>query len=209
MSSQPHACSTRTVVIVDPVVDDYNALVASRRADNSRFFFFDTGEAAVRLSAPANAVWLINVDLPDMPGPDLTRLLRGRTDRPTVCLIGDQYDFEDELAARCCGAALYLCKPLSPQWFLHLGDITSTRDGQRFDLEPRPPTRCRDSPALQASEPTAQTLKLYATHTPLRRRQGEDQDEHHERIFFRPAQRRVAADDGDLRRHTDPRIDRS
>ena len=105
------------VVVADKNLDDYGPLVVELSERGVRVGLFSTGEAALR-AANGNAatLWVVNVNLPDMTGVSLLKLVRRRLPRSTVFLVGDKYSADDELAARAGGASAYVCKPPSAAW---------------------------------------------------------------------------------------------
>jgi CheY-like chemotaxis protein len=104
------------VLIVDSRPEDYVRLAASVAGDRFVFQFAATGQDALRLrSTSANSLWLVNAELSDMSGFELQELLQTRRGT-TVCVVSDAYRLEDELRSRCCGAAMYACKPPLAHW---------------------------------------------------------------------------------------------
>jgi DNA-binding response OmpR family regulator len=105
------------VVVADTQLEDYGPLVVELSDRGVRVGLFSTGEEAQR-AAGGNAatVWLVNLQLPDMSGIGLLKLVRRRLPRASVILVGDEYSADDELAARTAGATAYVCKPPSAAW---------------------------------------------------------------------------------------------
>ena len=110
-------CQVDYVVVADTKLEDYGPLVVELSERGVRVGLFSTGEEALR-AAGGNAatVWLVNVNLPDMSGVGLLKLVRRRLPRASVILVGDEYSAYDELAARTAGASAYVCKPPSSAW---------------------------------------------------------------------------------------------
>jgi DNA-binding response OmpR family regulator len=105
------------VVVADKKLDDYGPLVVELSERGVRVGLFSTGEEALRAaSGNAATLWVVNVNLPDMTGVSLLKLVRRRLPRSTVFLVGDEYSAEDELTARAGGASAYVCKPPSAAW---------------------------------------------------------------------------------------------
>ncbi len=105
------------IVVVDEHPGDYAELIDQLHDTGFRFRLVATGREALRL-LPRNsaALWLVNVQLPDMSGFELFQSLHNRSEKTTVFLIGDRYAIEDELRSRAAGAALYACKPPCAAW---------------------------------------------------------------------------------------------
>lgn len=102
----------KKVYIVDANSDGYERLAddASRR----EVVFFRSAREALRTQADCEpAMWVINLDLPDMSGADLRSMLRSRGSRSPLALVSDQYSVEDEMTARAAGAEMYFAKPLA------------------------------------------------------------------------------------------------
>jgi DNA-binding response OmpR family regulator len=105
------------LVIVDAKLKDYEPLVAALDDDALRVHQFSTGDDALRAAHVQSApLWVVNVRLPDMSGIGLLKLIRRRSQRSLVFLVGDVYSAGDELAARTAGATAYVCKPPSMTW---------------------------------------------------------------------------------------------
>jgi DNA-binding response OmpR family regulator len=105
------------VFVVDANAGDYQELASTLAEDGYHLEVCDSGRAALRLD-PGNApeLWVVNMNLPDMSGPNLLSMLRWRYPGVPICLVSDDYRAEDEISARCSGAELYLCKPLESEW---------------------------------------------------------------------------------------------
>jgi DNA-binding response OmpR family regulator len=107
----------RVVYIVGRGQEDYLELIADHTRAHTHFRYVDSGGAALRISPNKQAdVWLIDVRLPDMTGFDLCETLKGRFHASRYILVADQYDEQEELRARSCGATMYLCKPPQSWW---------------------------------------------------------------------------------------------
>ena len=105
------------VFVVDANVNDYRNLVESMTDGGYRMEVCPSGRAALRKD-PTNPpeLWVVNMNLPDMSGPDLLSMLRWRYPGVPICLVSDDYRVEDEISARCSGAEIYLCKPIESDW---------------------------------------------------------------------------------------------
>lgn len=119
------------LVVVDASIDDYAALFSDERLQELPCRHFATGEEALQRMDPWLAtLWMVNMRLPDMSGIGFLNLVRYRSRRCPVFLIGDQYAPEDELDARSAGASAYLCKPANASW-LHLCRSAVSRSALR------------------------------------------------------------------------------
>jgi DNA-binding NtrC family response regulator len=106
-----------TVYVVDNRPSDYRHLVQANQDSRQSFAFLSDARSALRVNPSSNrAVWIINLDLPDMSGTDLYSMLRLRFPASPVFLVGDEYRAEQERAARMSGASLYFCKPIQQEW---------------------------------------------------------------------------------------------
>lgn len=112
-------------VVVDPEPADFADLLRAHALLRPEAFWciFTSGRAALRHLPRCvgglqthRRLYLVNVNLPDMSGLDLARMLPDHAGRGTVVLVGDVYREEEELAARQCGVPLYLCKPVGSAW---------------------------------------------------------------------------------------------
>ena len=109
--------STTDVFVVDPQPVDYQPLATAMAADGFVFQFATSGNEALRFSPAGSArVWLVNIELPDMTGFDLCRLVHGRRAGAVLYLVGNRYRLEDELQCRAAGKTLYVCKPPQADW---------------------------------------------------------------------------------------------
>ena len=115
MSSAVHHVAG--IYVVDPRFSDYEMLFADIGISRSQIKCFASGEEALQASGqPAGLPWFINVQLRDMPGIALLKLVRSRLPGCAIFLIGDEYSLDDELTARSAGATAYLCKPPNIAW---------------------------------------------------------------------------------------------
>ncbi len=105
------------VFVVDKNVGDYLSLTDAFCHDGVGVEVFSTARAALRHD-PSNPpdLWVVNMNLPDISGPDLLSMLRSRYPGVPVYLVSDEYRVEEEICARCSGAEMYFCKPLQESW---------------------------------------------------------------------------------------------
>jgi DNA-binding response OmpR family regulator len=105
------------VFVVDARVADYGELIEAFGADGVGVELFASGRAALRHDPhdPPD-LWVINMHLPDLDGPDLLSMLRNRYPGVPLYLVSDDYNVEEEISARCSGAEMYFCKPLQESW---------------------------------------------------------------------------------------------
>lgn len=101
------------VFVVDGCPSDYRRLVHETDTLMAHVEFFRTGQEALQSAKTRNAaLWIINLQLPDMSGIDLQTMLRARGCKSPVILSGDEYRVNDEMTARSQGAAMYCPKPV-------------------------------------------------------------------------------------------------
>lgn len=99
------------VFVVDADSDGYEPLTDF--PSHQDVVFFRSGREALRTSPDDGpAMWVINVDLPDMRGIELRSMLQSRGNQSPLALISNEYSVEDEIAARSAGAEMYFAKPL-------------------------------------------------------------------------------------------------
>lgn len=111
------AASPGRVVIVDPRLDDYRDLVEPARRHLLRLTLTTTGSSALRLVPSfADAVWLLNPQLPDMNGLDLLEMLHSLQRSLKAVVIDNRYDAQRERRALELRAVQYVCKPLHLSW---------------------------------------------------------------------------------------------
>lgn len=107
-----------SICVVDARPADYDAIVARAEREDAEVSFASSAREALRLRPANPEMWVVNCDLPDLSGLELLDMLRSRFPDTPVCMISDEYRPEDEIASRCRGASMYLCKPLVPDWLL-------------------------------------------------------------------------------------------
>ena len=114
------------VYVVDSNPADYQHLVQDAQDNDRTFAFFGDARSALRVNpSTSRATWIINVDLPDMSGVDLYKMLRSRFPQSPVFLVGDEYHAEEERSARMSGATLYFCKPVQQEWLAETSALAS------------------------------------------------------------------------------------
>jgi len=118
MATQINAAASQSrLVIVDPLLDDYRDLVGPARQHLLRLTLTTTGSNALRLVPSfADAVWLLNPQLPDMDGLDLLEMLHSLQSSLNAVVIDNQYDHRREKRALELRAVQYVCKPLNLSW---------------------------------------------------------------------------------------------
>ncbi len=103
----------KRVYVVDAQSSDYAEMEQSCTRTGLNVTYFRSGRDALRSNPDESPeLWLVNMELPDMPGCTLHDMLRTRGCRVPIALIGDVYREEDERNARIAGASVYLAKPL-------------------------------------------------------------------------------------------------
>lgn len=98
-------------MVIDARPHDYRDLPLLAAERGLHVHFLTTGSAALQFM-PRSLVdlWMVNTQLPDMPGLDIVQLLRERQVAGNICSVADQYHPGEEQAACCHGADLYVCK---------------------------------------------------------------------------------------------------
>lgn len=110
------------IVVIDARPHDYCDLPRLSAERGLHVHFLTTGNAAVQfMPRTFAALWMINMQLPDIPGLDVVELLRERRVEGSICSVADKYDAHEEQAACCRGADLYVCKDANHS--LELSDI--------------------------------------------------------------------------------------
>jgi len=137
--SHPDSKAEPLLVIVDPQRACYRSLLSELPGLAGRVCFCRSGNDALQVARQSSeAVWLIAMDLPDLPGGKLVEAL-GRLGRPfRAALVAEQYDPQAELAAVQTGRAFFACKPLSAAWLGALvrgADLVSPAEGRRDRCE--------------------------------------------------------------------------
>ena len=129
-------CCVDDLIVVDALLKDYEALFSDEQFQVLSWRHFATGEAAIRSAdLSLDALWLVNMRLPDMEGVGLLGLIRDRSHRCPVFLVSDVYSPTDEVAARVAGASAYLWKPADANW-LRLCRHTMDRVAVRKGMQP-------------------------------------------------------------------------
>ena len=104
----------KKVYVVDADIDGYETLATY--PSHQDVVFFRSGREALRTNPEDGpAMWVINVDLPDMSGADLQSMLQSRGNQSPLALVSNEYSVEDEIAARVAGAEMYFAKPLASE----------------------------------------------------------------------------------------------
>jgi len=116
MVSISSACSEPRSELVIGVVDsrpeDYWQFAEQAEARGLYCRYATTAGAALQLAERARPVlWLINLDLPDVDGLELCRLLCPRLTRTPHFFVADEYDPQAEIAVLSAGGHLF-CKPV-------------------------------------------------------------------------------------------------
>lgn len=108
--------SQRTrIMIVDRCPADYQSWSTAAGVE-AEVQICSTGVEAMRRSALSAVLWVINTELPDMPGIELFDSLRPRLRGKCVFLVADRYDRAMEIAALRRGVLHFACKPLTADW---------------------------------------------------------------------------------------------
>ena len=101
------------VVVVDSRPVDYATFAPWARANVVEFRFLSCGLNALRMATAVKpALWMINVELPEMTGFDLLKMLRVTIEDQLVVMVADQYQPQNELRSAELNASFFACKPL-------------------------------------------------------------------------------------------------
>ena len=146
--------STPIIVVVDSRPVDYVTFAPWARANVVEFRFLSCGLNALRMArAVKPTLWIINVELPEMTGFDLLKMLRGTIEDHLVVMVADQYQPQNELRSAELNASFFACKPLDVSWFDKLlrggtrrshffreqSPHSTTGKRQQLPLEKKPP----------------------------------------------------------------------
>jgi DNA-binding response OmpR family regulator len=109
--------TSQLIVVVDPQPDDYTVVTPWAEENNIQCDFVVSGLLALRVTRDRKpALWMVNVELPDMTGFDLLEMITDMLSGPLVVLVANEYRSEDELRSAEVGASLYISKPLERSW---------------------------------------------------------------------------------------------
>jgi DNA-binding response OmpR family regulator len=124
-----------SLVVVDAKPDDYLHLLPTMEGEGVCPHFYRRGDDLLQSGTPeATVCWLINHQLPDMPGLELCELLRPRLTQATTFILVDEYDAMAEMEVLMSGLGQFACKPIHSAWL---------RDAARWHLRYRRPLRSR------------------------------------------------------------------
>lgn len=105
------------ILVVDTRPDDYVSFAPWVKKNGIELRFVSSGKAALRAATEMNpALWLINVELPEMTGFDLLEMVRDKMGSACAVVVADHYLPQDEMRSAEVGAMLYACKPLESSW---------------------------------------------------------------------------------------------
>jgi CheY-like chemotaxis protein len=98
------------ILVVDPRVEHYHAFSAAMSELGISYQSARDGHQALQFAArKPGRIWLANLQLPDMTGIELLRLVRAKRPTTPFYLVSDFYSPEDERQARAAGAAEGCC----------------------------------------------------------------------------------------------------
>ena len=110
-----------TVAVVDSHPHDYALFEPLVGAGKLTLHYLTQGRLALRWSQQQVAdLWMINVQLVDIPGLDLFEMLATDLERVPVFIVTNSYCAEEEVRALRLGATKYLCKPAAISWLATL-----------------------------------------------------------------------------------------
>jgi CheY-like chemotaxis protein len=114
------------ILVVDPRVEHYHAFSAAMSELGISYQSARDGHQALQFAArKPGRIWLANLQLPDMTGIELLRLVRAKRPTTPFYLVSDFYSPEDERQARAAGAAGYFSKPVNLSWLEHCRGMLS------------------------------------------------------------------------------------
>ena len=112
----PSGCISARILLVDD--DEHNLLAISQiLGDVGEVVTATSGREALRLLHEEFAVILLDVDMPEMDGYEVAKLIRGREQTariPIIFLSAGDKDDDDPMRGYAMGAAHYVCKPVAP-----------------------------------------------------------------------------------------------
>ncbi len=110
-----------TVTVVDSHPHDYALFDPLVDSGKLTLHFLTQGRLALRWSQQQEAdLWMINIQLVDIPGLDLFEMLATTIERVPVFIVTNSYCAEEEVRALRLGATKYLCKPAAISWLATL-----------------------------------------------------------------------------------------
>ena len=130
-----------TVTVVDSHPHDYALFDPLVDSGKLTLHFLTRGRLALRWSQQQVAdLWMINIQLVDIPGLDLFEMLATTIERVPVFIVTNSYCAEEEVRALRLGATKYLCKPAAISWLatLRLPTRAQIRRPQRTDKARQP-----------------------------------------------------------------------
>ena len=149
--------SDQAIRIVDPDRNEYDGLSTELQADAFKLLFFCDARTALRYGGHQNTVmWIVGIELPDMPGIALVELLRGQSRRTPICVVGRRYEAAHEQSALQKGATLYATKPLDVEKFVSLARHISTAERIELPLQAAP-TRGSPESGCRSSQHAVRT----------------------------------------------------
>ncbi len=132
----PHIATEIDLLVVDSEAKDYHKLSKELDAADVPLVHANDGHHALCLASGKTVrLWISNMQLPDMSGIDLLKIVRAKRPMTPFYLVSNNYSVELERQARAAGAAGYLHKPADHTWF-EICCSTLARLGAR--ASPRP-----------------------------------------------------------------------
>jgi DNA-binding response OmpR family regulator len=111
----------KIVAVVDPDRRAYEGLVGLAHNERTAIHWMSCGREALRLKADIRPqLWLIGLNLSDVPCFDLLEMLQQLHEHSQFCVVASRYSAEDERRAYLAGRTAYLCKPLETWWLREL-----------------------------------------------------------------------------------------
>ena len=106
------------LLVVDSESKDYRKLSIEALEAELVWHHADDGHQALQIASGKHvSLWFSNMQLADMSGIELLRLIKSVRPAVPFYLVSNHYSADEERKARAAGAAGYLSKPADHTWF--------------------------------------------------------------------------------------------